>query len=329
MEPGPDIVESLIKSAGRRAAPPEVAYREVFAAASEAFRDKVSRRRDRMRLLYAGAAAVLVIGVALVLRFAQPDAPKYEQAAIARAVGGVEVAKGDSWRPLTEADLRLAAGVRIRTLEDGRAALALARGESLRMAPGTEVMLDAPGRVYVSQGTVYVDSGQRPSGTPIEVVTPAGTARDLGTQFELLVDSSRLRLRVREGRVAVEQGGRSVTGAAGEQVSIDEFGGVSRAAIAPDATAWQWAESIAPVPDMDGKPASQLIAWVARETGRRLRYESPETEQRAARAILHGNIRNLAPFEALSAMLATTDLEYVLDGDIMEIRLRDVEPPGT
>jgi ferric-dicitrate binding protein FerR (iron transport regulator) len=197
------------------------------------------------------------------------------------------------------------------------------------MAPGTEVMLDAPGRVYVSQGTVYVDSGQRPSGTPIEVVTPAGTARDLGTQFELLVDSSRLRLRVREGRVAVEQGGRSVTGAAGEQVSIDEFGGVSRAAIAPDATAWQWAESIAPVPDMDGKPASQLIAWVARETGRRLRYESPETEQRAARAILHGNIRNLAPFEALSAMLATTDLEYVLDGDIMEIRLRDVEPPGT
>jgi hypothetical protein len=80
---------------------------------------------------------------------------------------------------------------------------------------------------------------------------------------------------------------------------------------------------------MDGKPASQLIAWVARETGRRLRYESPETEQRAARAILHGNIRNLAPFEALSAMLATTDLEYVLDGDIMEIRLRDVEPPGT
>jgi hypothetical protein len=27
-------------------------------------------------------------------------------------------------------------------------------------------------------------------------------------------------------------------------------------------------------------------------------------------------------------MLATTDLEYVLDGDTMEIRVRDTEPPG-
>jgi ferric-dicitrate binding protein FerR (iron transport regulator) len=328
MEPGQDIVESLIRSAGRRAAPPEEAYRDVFAAASEAFRDKVSRRRDRMRLLYAGAAAALVIGVALILRFAQPDAPRDGLATVARSLGGVEVASGESWLALADARSPLTAGVRIRTRDDGRTALALARGESLRLAPGTEVMLDAPGRVYVRQGTVYVDSGPRPSGEPIEIVTPAGTARDLGTQFELQVDGSRLRLRVREGRVAVEQGGRSVTGAAGEQLSIDDFGGVSRAPIAQDAAAWQWAEAIAPVPDMDGKPASQLIAWVARETGRRLRYESPATEQRAARVILHGNISNLAPFEALSAMLATTDLEYVLNGDTMEIRLRSVEPPA-
>jgi ferric-dicitrate binding protein FerR (iron transport regulator) len=328
MEPGQDIVESLIRSAGRRAVPPEEAYRDVFAAASEAFRDKVSRRRDRMRLLYAGAAAVFVAGIALVLRIAPPDAPKDELAVVARALGGVEVAGGEAWHALADARSPLTAGVRVRTLDDGRAALALAHGESLRLAPGTEVMLDAPGRVYVRQGTVYVDSGSRPSGTPIEIVTPAGTARDLGTQFELKVDGSRLRLRVREGRVAVEQGGRSVTGSAGEQLSIDDFGGVSRATIAQDAAEWQWAEAIAPIPDMDGKPASQLIAWVARETGRQLRYESPATEQRAARVILHGNIRNLAPFEALSAMLATTDLEYVLDGDTMEIRLRNLEPPA-
>jgi hypothetical protein len=53
-----------------------------------------------------------------------------------------------------------------------------------------------------------------------------------------------------------------------------------------------------------------------------LRYESPAIEERAATVILHGDIRHLPPLAALEAMLATTDLEYVLDGDTIEIRAR-------
>jgi hypothetical protein len=79
---------------------------------------------------------------------------------------------------------------------------------------------------------------------------------------------------------------------------------------------------MAQAPEIDGRPATELFAWVARETGRRLRYASPEVEQRAATVILHGNIRHLAPLAALDAMLATTDLEYALIGDTMEIRAR-------
>ena len=189
-------------------------------------------------------------------------------------------------------------------------------------------MLDAPGRLYLQRGTAYVDSGPRPARAGIEVVTPAGTARDLGTQFELQVAGTALRLRVREGAVAIDHGGRSLTGQAGEEVSIDAFGGVLRATIPPDDPAWQWAEAIAPMPDMDGQPAATLIAWVARETGRRLRYESPLVEQRAGTVILHGEIRHLAPMEALEAMLATTDLRVELDGNTMEIRARSTIRPG-
>ena len=76
------------------------------------------------------------------------------------------------------------------------------------------------------------------------------------------------------------------------------------------------------MPNLDGRPATQLISWVARETGRRLRYESPAVEERAATVILHGNIHHLPPLAALEAMLATTDLEYVLEGDTLEIRAR-------
>jgi ferric-dicitrate binding protein FerR (iron transport regulator) len=323
-----DIVESLIRSAGRRVEPPAEAYQQVLAAVTAAFEAKTSRRRERLRFLYAGAAAVLVFAVALMMRWTPPVAERERLAEFARTIGGVEVATGDLWRPAAEAQARLTAGIRIRTLDDGRAALALAGGESLRLAPGTEAMLDAPGRFYVSRGTVYVDSGGRPAASRLEIVTPAGTARDVGTQFELLVDGTRLRLRVREGSVVVDRGGQTLTGSAGEQLSIDDFGSVMRAQIDPDAEAWQWAESIAPIPDIDGRPATQLIAWAARETGRRVRYETPLVERRAASVILHGNIRNLAPLAALEAMLATTDLEYVLDGDTMEIRVRDTEPPG-
>jgi len=113
-----------------------------------------------------------------------------------------------------------------------------------------------------------------------------------------------------------------VSGRAGEEVAIDGPGSVHRTAISPSDPVWQWAEAIAPMPDMDGQPASALITWVARETGRRLRYESPLVEQRAASVILHGEIRHLAPMQALEAMLATTDLWVEVDGDTIEVRSR-------
>jgi ferric-dicitrate binding protein FerR (iron transport regulator) len=327
MEHDKDVVESLIRSAGRRAQPPEEAYRQVFAAASDAFRRKTARRRDRMWLAWASVAAAFVIAVAVVLD-REPTAARGDALAqLARAIGGVEIAFDDAWQPLAASRSPLTAGVKLRTLAHGRAALALSSGESFRLAGGTEVILDAPGRVYVQRGTIYVDSGADAHGPPIEIVTPAGTARNLGTQFELRVAGAALRLRVREGSVVIDRGGRSLTGAAGEEIEIDRLGGVSRNPIAPDDAAWQWAESIAPVPDVDGKPAAILISWAARETGRRLRYASPAVQQRAASVILHGNIRHLPPLTALEAMLATTDLTVVLRGDTMEIHARDVSSP--
>jgi ferric-dicitrate binding protein FerR (iron transport regulator) len=328
MEREEDIVESLIRSAGRRAEPPEDAYGHVYTIAHEAFRKKTARHRERIRYLWAGAAAVLVFAVALMMRWTPPVAQQDALAQVARAAGEVDVATGDMWRPLAEARARLTPGIKLRTHADGRLALALAGGESLRLAGGTEVMLDEAGRVYVLGGTIYVDSGARPAAARLEIVTPVGTARDLGTQFELAVAGAALRLRVREGMVALDRGGESLRGQAGEQIAIDGVGGVSRSPISPHDPAWQWAEAIAPMPDMDGRPASDLIAWVARETGRRLAYESPLVEQRATAVILHGDIRHLPPMAALEAMLATTDLAVEVKGDTMNIRARSIDTTG-
>jgi len=144
----------------------------------------------------------------------------------------------------------------------------------------------------------------------------------VGTQFELKVAGKALRLRVREGRVEVDRAGQLFAGVAGEQLELDTQGAATHSSIAATDADWQWAEAVAPAPDIDGQPASVLLAWVARETGRRLRYQSTTVESRAANVILHGNIRHLAPLAALDVMLATTDLEYTLVGDTMEVRVR-------
>jgi hypothetical protein len=130
----------------------------------------------------------------------------------------------------------------------------------------------------------------------------------LGTQFELRYEAPVLRVRVREGRIALAGESGRVLAQAGEELSIGTAGDVERRFVASDDPAWHWAERLAPVPQFDGRRARDLLEWAARETGRELAYATPAAEQRAATVILHGEPGPLAPSAALEVMLATTDL---------------------
>jgi ferric-dicitrate binding protein FerR (iron transport regulator) len=320
-EPEPDLVATLIRVAGKREEPPEEAYRQVLAAASAAFREKTARRRERLWVMWAAAAAALVIAVALVFQWSPPGAQRYELARVERAIGAVERATGEAWQPVGESQQPLTRGTRLRTLAGARAALRLAGGDSLRLAPGTEIELDDLNELQLHEGMLYLDH-RGSVGRGVRITTPAGNLRDLGTQFELRVTGSSMRLRVREGRVEIERAGQQLTGSAGEQLDVDAFGSVLRSRIAPDAAAWGWAEELAPAPDIEGRPAIELLDWVARETGRTLLFADAAARERAQRVVLHGNIRHLAPLDALEVMLATTDLEYSLIEGRIEIRTR-------
>lgn len=315
-----DMVAALIQAAGRRTEPPEDAYRQVLDAAMTALREETRQRRQRTWLI--GAAAAGLAAAALMLLQQRGEVSLQPRVAtVVRTIGAVELRSDERWKPLVESGGAIAAGAELRTLAGGGAALSLGGGRSLRLASATEVQFDGPREILLRAGMLYLDN-HASLGTGFRIGTPLGTVHDVGTQFEVRVGDGVLRLRVREGRVEIERAGQRLTGAAGEQLEIDVLGGVSRSTIATTDPAWQWAEAMAPAPEIDGRPATVLLAWVARETGRRLRYQSQDVEQRAATVILHGNIRHLAPLAALDAMLATTDLEYVLDGDTMEIRAR-------
>lgn len=308
----PDTLAELIRAAGRREAPPEGAYGATLAAATAAWRNKIRRGRQRRTLAWAVAAGAAAVVVAVLFQWRLPATPHPGVAHLARVIGTVQALDGDVWLALEEHGAALPAGTRLRTVAGSRAGLLLDGGISLRLAAATEVQIDSARRIYMPRGMVYVDTGPDQGDTAMELVTPAGTARDLGTQFELLVSGASLRLRVREGRVEIDRGGQMFIGAAGEQLSIDSLGRLSRALIAPGDAVWQWTQGLGPTPDLDGRPLTELLAWVARETGQVVRYASPAVQQQAARAILRGNMSHLAPLEALEVMLATSDLEFVL-----------------
>lgn len=323
-DPVPDAVAALIRAAGRREEPPLEAYRIVLAASETTLRGKVRRRRWLRLGLGLAAALAVVVAVPFAYRALSPSTAVIEVARLDRQVGAIELREAGvaPWRVAAGRVVALRAGTRLRTHEGAAAGLALANGVSLRVDAVTEVEILEDARVRLRHGAVYADTG-RGDGASISVTTPAGTAHDFGTQFEVRYEGERLALSVREGRVALLSSAEPLMVDAGTRLAVDAAGDVSRTTVATDDRSWQWAEAVAPVPDLDGKPVAALLAWVARETGLRLRYADAAVERQASATILHGAAGPLAPLDLLDVMLATTDFTYeVRDDGTIEVRRR-------
>ena len=169
----------------------------------------------------------------------------------------------------------------------------------------------APGRIVLKQGAIYVDSDPVASASsPLVIETAFGTVEHLGTQYETRLPAGGLRVRVREGRVRVTDGQRSVEGRAGEQVTLLATGDIRREPVARTGGEWAWVGEIAPPFDIENKPLADFLHWVARETGREITFASTASEEEAAHVVLRGSVEGLTPERALAAVLATTRLGY-------------------
>lgn len=309
-------VGELIRAAGRREQPPLESYEQVRSAAEAAFRSAVGQRKQR-RMNFALAASVGLAALLIVALISNRTGPLPTQVAQIRMLVGSVTLRADeqsAWTQLLPVHRELTRGVQLKTGPESRIALELSNGVSLRVDKASLVELASGSNIRLLAGTLYIDSGRdRKTTQPVRILTRAGTVSDIGTQFEVRYLDEALRLRIREGRVILEQGERRIDGAAGQQVLIGTQGTVVRAQIASDDPEWGWVQSVAPAPDIDGQPLTALLDWVSRETGRKIQFTSPDLEARADDTILHGSIEHLSPLEALVTMLATTDLEFSLD----------------
>jgi ferric-dicitrate binding protein FerR (iron transport regulator) len=101
------------------------------------------------------------------------------------------------------------------------ATVQLGDGSVVRLAPDSRLRLgqDGDDRQVALDGRAFF-SVAHVAGTPFRVVTAAGTARVLGTRFELRTSAAELELVVVEGRVALEAPQNSVVVAAGQASAV-------------------------------------------------------------------------------------------------------------
>jgi hypothetical protein len=321
-----NTIERVLRAAGGRAQPSVEMKEAVRAAVHAQWRASVDRRKHRHRQVWlVAAASVALAAVAIVTIRTAMNAPDIVVASVTRATGDVK-ARASLWSGWKAASDRFAVhdGDTVMTGSNGRAALSLADGVSLRLDHDTRVAFEDGEHVDVLAGGVYVDSGAEGSATPLQVRTPAGAVRHVGTQYEVRLVNAGTRLRVREGRVELTPAeGRSHSVRAGEQVVVSTSGVVAREPVATSGDEWEWVLHVAPPFDIDGRRVREFLMWAGRELGRDVVFASPESEDEANRAVLSGSMRGLTPAEAVAAVLPTTRLRSLERDDQLVIALEE------
>jgi ferric-dicitrate binding protein FerR (iron transport regulator) len=273
------------------------------------------------------AATVLTVfaGVMLIARFSTTKAvhavfvasiAKLQGSALA---GGVQVSttKGNTWRDAIEGE-RLNADMLLRTDAATSIALEFVSGLSVRMDRSSLLQLSAANRTVLERGRVYVDADS-PERAPFVIETRFGALEHVGTQYQASVTTEKLTVSVREGRIAISRE-RVKTGAiAGERVEIGAAGELNRTEVSPQDPEWQWAIQAAPTFEIDNRSLASFLDWVARETGRTVRYARPEIRMQAEKLLLRGSIANLTPEQALNAVMATTEFTHATGTTAIEI----------
>jgi ferric-dicitrate binding protein FerR (iron transport regulator) len=322
----PEDPEAVVRELLRQPRPSAVdAARaaRVRPAVHAAWKDATAGTRTWKRLAAMAAAAVLVFATALtlVLRQGERAAPAAPIASMLFVTSEVVIEHEGQSRGGRVGD-ELRPGTRVAT-HGGRAAIVLANGVELRLDSNTAVTLDNEGSMSLASGALYLDSSQR-TGPPdtVAIVARGTVIRNIGTRYEVRLSEQELRVRVRDGRVAISNAFGMREADRGGQLRVTSSGIVSGRAPMSGAD-WDWIVRAVPPPQIEGRPLTEFLAWAEREGGRPIRFADPALERANAATIVYGAIERLTVEEALEVVLPSCGLAHRTEGDVITIVAAD------
>jgi len=323
-----DDLGQLLRAAGRRPEPSPEALARMRGHVHGQWRAGLAARRRRRYLAAAASLLALVGGSLFVWTGRQPAQPLYT----ARIASGGELLqidrRGLSFMSETDPDL-LGVGDRISTGAARGALLAqLPSGTTtLRLDRNTVVEWLANNRLQLLSGRLYVDSGRshaQPGSGPAEpLIIEAGAARirHVGTQFSAALTPGRVVIGVRDGVVQVAVGNDSASLTRGESATVllsatgSAANRISRGHVAASGESWRWADELAPHLAIEGRNLVTVLRTLAYQAGMSVSFASQSVEADALATTLHGPVLDMAPDEALRAILATTSFRSVPAAD--------------
>lgn len=303
-----DSVARLMHLAGPRAAVSEDLQARVYQQIHREWLDmlKTTRAKNRISRIAVplALAASLLVSVTFLTRPVPLEIP------VVGTVAKVSIKSGASTKGLAVGDI-IRVGDTVRTGGGRLLSIALSNGASFRVAANTSLQLDEQLSFTLLKGEIYADSGQFADGKRnLEIFTELGVITDVGTQFLVSYRDAVLSVAVREGRVDVSAERETYTALAGNLLTRQAGGNMTRSEISTTDNAWNWTLAVAPNFDIDNKSLLDFLTWVARETGKELIFASDELRRAAMTTILHGSIEDFTPVETVAMVLATTTFEY-------------------
>lgn len=314
-------IESLLRLAGERDQPSGEAMSRAREAARLSWRGALSSKasihhQDRQRAWPFALAAAGLIAVVTATAWWQVAPPSVTVASVAHVEG--EASLADSRHTL-----RLSATLRsgdLLTTGAGRVALTFGDTLSLRVGRDSQLRFEGDGHVTLLEGFVYVDSGGLHRGPALRIGTPSGEIRHVGTQFQVQVRDRLTRVQVREGRVVMTVEGRPALDlAAGDLAEL--VGGKLRLQRGQPShgDAWEWAAMSSVGIDIENRPLSEFLAWLAREHGWQLRYSGAMTTARAQEIRLHGSMQGLDAAAMIERVALITGVALTVQDGVLVV----------
>jgi len=325
-----EMVGALLEIAKPRAQPRPDAKERAYASLAMEWSIRVKHRRQSQRRITLGIAASIVVAAFSAWLLSDPadSVAVPSTAQLERVIGRTVMLNGENSPdgPVSGSGYRFLVGDVIATAEDSLVALTWDKRGSLRLNSQTQVTIISASAIRLDFGDVYYDShvfGAVPTDSAqLDIETPLGVVSHSGSQFMTSITASGVRISVREGDIDVSGERHVLVVRPGDSIDIYVDGSSRRTPISSADPKWVWTAEVAPLLNLDGMSSMQFLAWIGRETGREIQYESPGAREMAKRDKLFG-IDKIGPLQALSVINLISSLETEIVGRRILVRARE------